>query len=94
LQQVFSIRQRFWMRQVLASTNDFGCTKFLASAKDFQGANVFGCANVLYIFCGAYIFAYFSAFLFSMRHEFHWRKCFKIFRLSLIIVVMIMYCVS
>ncbi len=61
------------MRQVLASTKDFGCTKFLASAKDFEGANVFvsakffGAPKFLYIFCRAYIFVYFSAFLFSMH---------------------------
>ncbi len=46
---------------------------------------------LLYIFFGAYIFVYFSAFLFSMHQEFDWRKCFETFRLRLIIAVMIMY---
>jgi hypothetical protein len=41
----------------------------------------------LYIFFGAYIFVYFSAF--SMHQQFNWRKCFNIFRLRLIIVVML-----
>jgi len=30
----------------------------------------------LYMFFGAYIFVYFSAFLFSLRNNFNWRKCF------------------
>ncbi len=40
----------------------------------------------LYIFFGAYIFV--------CANNFNWRKCFEIFRLRLIIVVMTMYCVS
>jgi hypothetical protein len=55
--------------KVLASVKDSGCAKVLASAKDFEGANVFVSAEFLYapmflyIFCSAYIFVYFSAFL-------------------------------
>ncbi len=45
--------------EFLPSAEYFGCAKFLPSAKDFEGAKVFGCANVLYIFCSAYIFVYF-----------------------------------
>ncbi len=76
--QHFARRQRFQGRQALA------CGKFLPPAK------FLACAK----FFGAYIFEYFSAFLLSMCQQLDWRKCLKIFRLRLIIVVMIMYCVS
>jgi hypothetical protein len=61
----------FRSAKFLASGKDFGCAKFLPSAKYFEGANVFvsakvfGCANVFVNISGAYIFVYFSAFLFS-----------------------------
>ncbi len=74
--RVFSIRLIFWMCQIFSIPlifwielnwiEHFGCTKFLASAKDFEGANVFGCTNVLNILWHLY-FVYFSAFLFSIR---------------------------
>jgi hypothetical protein len=67
------VRQQSVGAKFLASAKHFGCTKFLPSAKDFEGANVFvsakvfGRANVFVNISGAYIFVYFSAFLFSMR---------------------------
>jgi hypothetical protein len=82
--QHFARRQRFQGRQVLACAKFLPPAKFLACAKFLPSAKFFG----------AYIFEYFSAFLLSMCQQLDWRKCFKIFRLRLIIVVMIMYCVS
>jgi hypothetical protein len=61
MNQVFSIHQRFWMRQVFSIRQRFGCANITVSPV------FFGCANVLCISYGAYIFVYFSAFLFSMR---------------------------
>ncbi len=82
--QHFARRQRFQGRQVLACAKFLPPAKFLACAKFLPSAK----------FCSAYIFEYFSAFLLSMCQQLDWRKCFKIFRLRLIIIVMIMYCVS
>jgi hypothetical protein len=87
MRQGFSIHQRFWMRQCFCIRRGFWrCQCFCIR----QG---FGCAYVFVYICGAYIFVYFSAFLFSMCQLFNWRKCYEVFRLRLIIVVMIMYCV-
>jgi hypothetical protein len=79
----------FGCSKFLASAKDFGCAKFLPSAKDFEGANVFvpakvfGCANFFVNISGAYIFVYFSAFLFRMHRKCNWRKYFETFRLRL-----------
>jgi hypothetical protein len=63
----FTIRQDFGCAKFLPSAKDFGCAKFLPSVKDFKGANVFGCASFCIYFAAPYIFVYSSAFLFSMR---------------------------
>ncbi len=71
--QGFGIRQRCEGIKVLASAKDFESANVFVSTEFFEGANVFVSAEFLdapmflYIFCGAYIFVYFSAFLFSMR---------------------------
>jgi hypothetical protein len=85
---------------ILPITKDFGgakflaCAKFLPCAKFLACTEILACAEFLYMFFGAHIFEYFAAFLLSMHQQFDWRKCFEIFRLKLITVKMIMYCIS
>jgi hypothetical protein len=61
MRQVFSIRKSFWMRQVFSICQRFWMRQVFSIRQRFCRRQCF-C-----IFCSAYIFVYFSAFLFSMR---------------------------
>jgi hypothetical protein len=68
MRQVFSIRLIFWMRQVFSICLIFWIRQVFSIYQCFCQAPMFSDAPMfLYIICGAYIFVYFSAFLFSMR---------------------------
>jgi hypothetical protein len=76
MRQVFTIRLIFWMRQVFTIRLRFWMRQVFTIRQVFTRRQCFWMRQCFCIFCGVYIFVYFSAFLFSMRLRFDWRKCF------------------
>jgi hypothetical protein len=87
MRQCFCIRQGFWMRQCFCIRQSFWMRQCFCIRQGFCIRHGFWmCQCFVYIFRRLYFCVFFCI-------QFNWCKCFEVFRLRLIVVVMIMYCV-